>query len=636
MPSMFDFVREQKWLVRIFLILICIPFALFGVEMYQRDAVGVDAIATVDGEKIPVNDFNQKYQAQQDQFRQMLGRNFDPSIFDSPQARQGIVDQLVTERILGRYVTTHKMTPGDAELAQAIAENPDFQENGQFSKDRYQQLLRATGRSPIQYQEETRRTLAFQRLGGGLFEAGIGSKKLAAREAALAGETREVSEMLVSPDQFNAQVKVGPDAVEAYYKANPKEFEIPEAVRAEFVVLNIETFSAQIQVSAGDVRKIYDERFAGKAKARDDAKKKAEDLLTQVRKSPDQFAALAKVHSDDPGSKDIGGDLGFNARGAMVQAFDNMVFRLRPKEISPLVETEFGFHIIMLEEIRKAEGGGKSEERRARHILLQAPTDVKTFEAMRVELERDLRKEKASGEFPKLAEKFTARADQQVDNLKPIADEFKLALSTSDWIPRSGGPAAGALGNSRMLAALFDVETLKSKRSTEALELNPGIFIVARPVEHRAPSVRPLDAARADIIKRLTAQEAKSLAMKAGQERLTALQKGTDAGGRWTNTRVLTREAPTGLSRDAARAIFRAETAKLPVYIGLEAADGGYAIYRISKASQGEAADEKRLSAAQTNLARTNAQEQFLGFVSGLREKSKVEINKANLERKSN
>jgi peptidyl-prolyl cis-trans isomerase D len=633
---MFDFVREQKWLVRVFLILICIPFALFGVEWYQRGSVGVDAIATVDGEKILVNDFNQRYQAQQDQFRQMLGRNFDPSIFDSPQARQGVVDQLVTERVLGRYVAKHQMAPGDAELAQTIAENPDFKENGQFSKERYQQLLRATGRSPLQYQEETRRTLAFQRLGGGLYEAGIGSKKLAAREAALAAETREVSELLVSPDQFAAQVKIAPEAVEAYYKANPKEFEIPEAVKAEFVVLNIESFSAQLTVSTDEVRKAYDERFAGKAKARDEAKKKAEDLLAQVRKAPDRFVELAKAHSDDPGSKDNGGDLGFNARGAMVQAFDNTVFRLRPKEISPLVETEFGYHIIMLEEIRKAEGAGKSEERRARHILLQAQTDVKPFEAMRVELERELRKQKASGEFPKLAEKFTARADQQVDTLKPIADEFKLALSNSDWIPRSGGPAAGALGNSRMLAALFDVETIKTKRSTEALELNPGIFIVARPVEHRPPAVRALEAARADIIKRLTAQEARSLAQKTGQERLAALQKGTDAGGRWSNTRTLTREAPTGLSRDAARAIFRAETAKLPAYVGLEAPDGGYAIYRIAKTGAGDAVDEKRLSAAQVNLARTNAQEQFQGFVSGLRENAKIEINKANLERKSN
>ncbi|MSQ20777.1 MAG: hypothetical protein EXR39_14780 [Betaproteobacteria bacterium] len=634
MPSMFDFVREQKWLVRIFLMLICVPFALFGVEWYQRGAVGVDAIATVDGEKVLVNEFNQRYQAQQDQFRQMLGHNFDPSILDTPQARQGVVDQLVTERILGTYVARHRMAPSDAELAQTIAENPDFKEGGQFSKERYQQLLRATNRSPLQYQEETRRSLAFQRLGGAVYEAGIGSKKLANREASLAAETREVSELIVSPDQFSAQVKITPEAVEAYYKANPKDFEIPEAVKAEFIVLNIESFSAQIPVTADDVRKSYDERFASKAKARDEAKKKADELLAQVRKAPERFVELAKTHSDDPGSKDNGGDLGFNARGAMVRAFDNMVFKLRPKEISSLVESEFGFHIIVLEEVRQA--AGKSEERRARHILLQAPTDVKPFEAMRAELEHDLRKRKASADFPKLAEKFTARADQQVDSLKPIADEFKLALSTSDWIPRSGGPTAGALGNGRMLAALFDVETLKSKRSTEALELNPGIFIVARPVEHRPPAVRTLNAARTDIAKRLTAQEAKALASKAGQERLASLQKTADVGGRWVNTRMLTRAAPTGLSREAAREIFRADAAKLPAYVGMEAPDGGFAIYRISKAGSGDAVDEKRLTAAQTNLARLHAQEQFQGFVGGLREKSKIEINKANLERKSN
>ncbi len=633
---MFDFVREQKWVVRIFLVLICVPFALFGVEWYQRGGVSVDSIALVDGEKVLAQEFNQRFQAQQDQFRKMLGRNFDPSMFDSPQARQGIIDQMITERIVGRFVTRNQITPGDSELAQSIAEMPEFQDNGSFSKDRYQQLLRATGRSPIQFQEDTRRTLAFQRLGGALYDAGIGSKKLAEREASQAAETREVSEQLLTADQFAPQVKITPEIVEAYYKANPKEFEIPEAVKAEYVVLNLETYSAQIPMSPDDIRKAYEDRFAGKAKQRDVAKKKAEEILGQVRKNPERFSELAKANSDDPGSKDNGGDLGFNARGAMVQAFDDMVFKLKPKEIGSLVETEFGYHIITVDEIRKPDAGGKGEERRARHILIQGPTDAKTFEEARADLERDLRKQKALADFPKLVERFTARADQQVDSLKPIAEEFKLALLTSDWIPRAGGAASGALGNSRMLAALFESETLKNKRSTEALELNPGVFLVARPVEHRTLSTRPIDAARADIVKLLTSKEAKSLAQKAGQDRLVALQKGDGAGAKWSNTRTITREAPTGLSREAARALFRADIAKLPAYVGLEGADGGYALYRISKAGAGESIDEKRLTAAQENLARISAQEHFQGFVGGLREKSTIEINKANLERKGN
>ncbi len=633
---MFDFVREKKWVVRIFLALICIPFALFGVEWYQRGGVSVDAIAVVDGEKVLVQEFNQRYQIQQDQFRRMLGRNFDPSVFDTPQARQGVVDQLVTERMLGRYVFRNQMAPSDSELAQSIAEMPDFQDNGKFSKERYQELLRATNRTPLQFQEDTRRNLAFQRLGGALYDAGIGSKKLAARDAAMASETRETAEFLITPEQFSAQVKIPPEAVEAYYQANAKEFEIPEAVKAEYVVLNMETYSAQVPVLAEEIRKAYDERFAGKAKARDEAKKKAEDILAQLRKNPERFGELAKSHSDDPGSKDNGGDLGFNARGAMVQAFDDTVFKMKPKEISGLVETEFGFHIITVDEIRKSDAGGKGEERRARHILIQAPTDAKTFEAARGEIERDLRRQKAQGDFPKLVERFTARADQQVDSLKPIAEEFKLALQMSDWVPRAGGPSAGALGNSRMLSALFEPETLKTKRSTESVELNPGIFMVARPVEHRPLAMRPLESVRADIVKQLTAKEAKILAEKAGRERLAALRAGTDAGVKWSNVRTVTREAPAGLNRDAVRELFRADISKLPAYVGMESPEGGFALYRISKAGAGDTADEKRLAAAQGNLARISAQEHFQGFIEGLREKSAIQINKANLERKNN
>lgn len=635
MASMFDFVREQKWLVRIFLLLICIPFALFGVEWYQRSGGGVDTVAEVAGENISVFEFNQRLQAQQDQFRQILGRNFDPSMLDNPQARQGLLDQIVQERVLAQYIARRNFTLGDAELQQAIADMPEFQENGAFSRERYQQLLKSSGRTPIQFQEDVRRSLAFQRLGGALRDAGIGSKALATQAATFGAETREVSEFAFAPAQYTARVKLDPAAAESYYKSNPKEFEVPERVKAEYVVLNLEMVGAQYPVNEAEVRKVYDERYAGRLKQREEARKKAEDLLAKVRAAPDSFADVAKGSSDDPGSKESGGDLGFNARGSMVKAFDDAVFRLKPKEVSGIVETEFGFHIIMLEEIKTAaQAGGKAEERRARHILVNAPQDAKTFDAARAEIERDVRRQRAQAEFPKLVERFTNQADQQLDSLKPLADEFKLELQVSDWIPRGGGAAAGALGNARMVSALFSSDALKNKRSTEAVEVSNGVYIVGRPIEHQPQGVRPFDDARAEILKQLTQKEARELARKDGEARLASLQKGADTGTKWGAAKSVSREKPEGLGRDAVRAVFRADATKLPAFVGTESADGGYVVYRISKVDAKAGVDDKAIDAARDNLGRFAGSEQFQGFVMGLRERTKVEVHRANLERK--
>jgi peptidyl-prolyl cis-trans isomerase D len=631
---MFDFVREKKWVVRIFLALICIPFALWGIDFYQRGAGPTDAVANVDGEKISVFEFGRRLQNQQDALRQRLGRSIDVSMFDTPQMRESLLEEMLAERILTQYVARQNLLLGDAELQQAIAEKPEFQDGGQFSRERYQQMLKATGRTPVQFQEEARRSLAFQRLSGALIDGAVSSKALARQAGDFATESRDISELAFTPEQYAGQVKLAPDAAEAYYKSNPKEFELPEAVKAEFVVLNLEMIAAQSPIAAEEVKKVYDERYAGKAKQRAEARKKAEDVLAQLRKAPERFDELAKANSDDPGSKDKGGDLGFNPRGAMVKAFDDTVFRLKPGDISALVETEFGYHIIRVDEIKAAEKGGKAEERRARHILIAGPTDAKTLDAARAEIERDLRRERARTEFPKLAEKFAQKADQPLDSLKPIAEEFKLEVQTSDWVPRAGGGQAGALGSPRMLAALFEPDTLKSKKTTESIEVSNGVYIVARPLEHRAQSIRALEEARADIVRTLSEKEARALARKAGEERLAALEKGSDSGNKWSANRTVTRDSPAGLTRESARAVFRANTAKLPAYVGAETSNGGYTVYRVSKVAQGAGVDDKQTAAIQSALARNNGQEQLQLFVSELRKRSNVEINKANLERK--
>lgn len=629
---MFDLVRNHKRLSQIILGLIIIPFALFGLESYKRVFSNDDVIAEVSGVKITRQEFAKTLQEQQDQMRRMLGRNYDPAMLESAQARQQILDGLINQKLLALYAAKGKLLVSDAELQQSIAALEPFQENGRFSKDRYQLLLRAQGMTPESFQESFRQDLTLQRLNTALVDSSITSKSLDDRMLGLLSQQREVAETLFTAEQFASQVKLAPDAAEAYYKANPREFEVPEQVRAEYVVLNRDSIGSQQPVSPNEVKKYYDENFAKRFQEREAARKKAESILSELSKMPDRFAELAKINSQDPGSAENGGDLGFFGRGAMVKPFEEAVFKLKPKQVSDIVETEFGFHIIRLDEIKSA---GAGEERRASHILIAAPAAVKDFGSARAEIERDLMRQKAAADFPKMAEKFAELADQQQDSLKPFADTFKLPVQTSRWISRAPSPALGALNNARLLDTLFRPESIKTHQNTEAVEVGPGVLVVARVLEHKPAAVRPLDEVRADIQRMLVQKEAAALAQKAGAGKLAELKQGQTQGLQWSAAKTVSRDDPASLSREAVAAVFRADAAKPPAYAGLELGDRGFAIYRINKIIDAPAADAAKLAAGEASLSRAIGRDQFQAFLAGMRSRAKVEINPAALEKKS-
>jgi peptidyl-prolyl cis-trans isomerase D len=630
---MFEFVRKRRRVVQFVLILLVIPFALFGVDAYQRSFSGADDIATVAGTTISRQEFSRAWQNQQERMRQALGKNYDAAMFDTPEARRSLVDQLVAQRLLADYVARGGLSVTNADLQKAILGIDAFQENGKFSVQRYEQLVRAQGMTPIQFEASLRQDLAMNRLGTAIGESAIASKQIARQYVSLSAAQRDVAESLVPASQFAAQAKVTPEAVEAWYKANPKEFEIPAQVRAEYVVLNQEMIAAQEKVTDAEIRKAYDDNFGARAKEREAAKAKAEALLAEVRAAPEKFGDIAKASSQDEGSAGQGGDLGFFGRGMMVKPFEDAVFRMKPKDVSGLVESEFGFHIIRLDEIRPGRGAGAGEERRASHILVKSPGGVKDFAAAKGEIERDLRRSRANARFARVADDFVNLADQDQESLKPFIDRFSLAPQTTQWITRQGGPQAGALGNPKVLETLFKPEIAAGKRATEAMEVAPGVLIVAKVLEHKPVSARPLEEVRAELTRRLSQREAAALAKKSGTERLEALRKDAATDVKFGPVKTVSREAAPGIAEQAVQAIFRADVAKLPTYVGVDLGDAGYAIYKIVKTGEG-AIDAKRVEATETTLARFDGREQSDAFVAGLRARNKVEVNSANLESK--
>jgi peptidyl-prolyl cis-trans isomerase D len=627
---MFEFVGKHKRLLQVLLALILIPpFAFFGIQSFDRFSGGSD-LAEVDGSAISAAEFTRALDRQRDQLRTALGRNFDPALLDTPEARKELLDSLVGRRVLGLYLARNGMIATDEQLRELIASEPAFQEDGKFSRGRYQALIRGQNMSEPEFESQLRGDLVMRQLSAGLVDSGLVAKQTAERIAALRGEAREVSESLLPVNQFVAQVKLAPDAVESYYKGHPKAFESPEQIRAEFAELALDAVMNAEQVPAEEVKAWYEANVAPKRRERLEARKRIEALAAEARKDPARFAELAKTSSQDPGSAAQGGDVGWFGRGAMVKPFEDAAFKLRENELSPIVETEFGFHVIKVTGTRKAEGG-KGEERRASHILVTAPGDAKDFESARADIERDLRRTRAQKRFPELAEQFSNMAYEQPDSLGPLAERFKVKISTTGWFARGAAPPA--LNNAKLVQALFGEDALRNKRNTEAVEIAPGRIVVARVLEHKPAAVRPLDEVRADIAKQLTDEEALKLARAAGAERLKKLQAGEGSATTWGLARTVSRENPAGIDPRAIAPLFRADATKLPAYVGVDLPPTGYGLYRVTKVTEVKSVDEARLRAIDAGLSRQEARDGYQAFVDSLRSRAKVEINEANLKK---
>jgi peptidyl-prolyl cis-trans isomerase D len=631
---MFDYVSRHKRLMQIFLAIVIVPtFAFFGIQSYDRVFSSGDAVAEVAGQKITVPEFNRALDQQRDTLRGMLGKAYDPALLDSLPARKELLEGLIGQRAVLTYAQRNRMLVPDDLLQAAIATEPVFQEDGKFSRARYQALLRGQNMSEQQFEAQMRADMLMRQLGSGLVESGFASRSVAQRIATNRTQAREISELVFPAVQYARQVKLAPDAVEAYYKANPKLFESPEQVRAEYVVLSPEVLIAAESVAPDEVRQWYETNVAPRAKQRAEARGKIDAIAAELRKDPARFAELAKANSQDPGSAQQGGDLGWFGRGAMVKPFDDAVFRLKEGETSAIVETEFGFHIVRVTGTRKpGQDGAKAEERRASHILINAPKAEKDFATARPEIENELKRARVSKRFAELADAFSNLAYEQPDSLQPLAERYKLKIETSGWITRQAAPPP--LDNAKLLAALFADDAVKNKRNTEAVETAPTRIVVARVAEHRPATVRPLETVRADIARRLTEDEALRLARAAGAARLEELQSGKTPTLRWGQARSLSREALGGLDPRAVGPVFRADASKLPSYVGVDLPPTGYTIYRISKVGDAGVADAAKLRAAETALARQESRMAYQAFLNGLKARSDVTINEANLVKK--
>lgn len=636
---MFDAVRNNKKIVQVFLALITLPFLFWGVDSYVRNAGVGEDFATVGDTKISARQFDQAFRDQQDRMRQSLGANFRPEVMNTPEARLAVLNSLVDQRLLLLEAAKGRLGVGDDLLREIIGKIPALQENGQFSMARYEAALRGQGMTQQQFEAQLRQDMTLQQLVGALGDTGIVSSTAAEAMLRIQGEERQVAELRIAPDQFADKVKIDAATVRKFYDDNLKQFEVAEQAKAEYVILSLDALLAQMTVSDADIRGWYDshkdryqqaeERRAshillpvnasapGAEKAA--AKAKAEEVLTELGRAPAKFADLAKKYSQDPGSAEKGGDLGFFGRGMMVKPFEDTVFSQKEGDVSGLVQSEFGYHIIKLTGIK----GGKQ----------------RSIDEVRPEIEGELKRQAASRKFAESAEAFTNTVYEQSDSLNPVAEKFKLKIQQSGWLPKAiSNPqiaaALGPLGNPKVLASLFSDDSLKNKRNAEAVEIAPNTLLAARVLEYKPAAAKPFDSVKADIEAGLKAEQLATLARQAGEAQLAELQKGSEDQTKWALVKNVSRMQGRQVPPAAMQAIFKAGVAKLPAYVGVEVGGGNYILYKIMKVSQPEQSDENQRKMLQREYSTMTAQEDFAAYLSALRSRYKIELNKSALESK--
>jgi peptidyl-prolyl cis-trans isomerase D len=624
---MFDAVRNNKKIVQIFLALITLPFAFFGVESYVRNAGTGDAVARIGDVKISPQQYQQAMREQQERLRAQLGGQFDAKMLDTPDARKAILDDLVDQQLLLLEANKKGLFASNEAIRQTIGSIDAFKVDGKFSPERYEAALRGQGMTPAGFEARLRQDLTLQQLATAVSQSGVTARTVSDRILAMQTETRDIQEYRLPLDTYLDKVKLADGAVKKFYDDNSRQFEMPEQAKVEFVVLSMDAIAASLAISDGEVKAWYDghkdryqqaeERRAShiligfEKLGKDKARAKVEEVLKEVRKNPAAFADLAKKNSDDPGSAAKGGDLGFFGSGMMVKPFEDATFALKEGEISGIVESDFGFHIIKLTGIHAAKG--------------------KDLADVRGEIEAELKKAAGSRKFAEAAESFSNTVYEQSDSLKPAADKFGLAVKQSEWLGRQVNPANGPLANEKLLAAVFSEDSLKNRRNTEAVEIAPNTLVAARIVDYKPATLQPFESVKAGIETMLRRQEAQALARKDGETRLEALRKGDDKLG-WGAVRSVSRLDPRQVPPPAVPTVFKMDAGKLPAYAGVDLPGSGYALFKLVKLNAGEALDDARKQALLRQLNTLEAQEEVQSYLAALRSRYKVEINAAALE----
>ena len=630
---MFDFIRKHTKITMGFLFLLIVPsFILFGMDGYSKSQDKSPVVAKVDGQEILQSEWDKAHLREVDKLRASMP-SLDAKLLDSPEARYSTLERLVRDRVLAAAAVKSKLGTSDQRLARELQDTPEIaslrRADGTLDMERYRQLLAAQGMSPEMFEANVRNDLSNRQVLMGVMGSGFASN--AAADTALNAyfEKREIQIARFASTDYAAKLNPTEADLEQFYKANANLFQAPEQANIEYVLFDVETIKKGIKVAEADLKTYFDQnaqRLSVKEERRashiliaspksapdadrQKAKVKATELAALVKKSPDTFADVARKNSQDPGSASAGGDLDFFPRDAMVKPFSDAAFVMKKGDISDVVESEFGYHIIKLTDIK-------------------APMQ-RTFEEMKPELEADVKKQQAQKKFTETVEGFTNSVYEQADSLKPTADRLGLEVKTATGITRSPQPGVtGALANAKFLNAIFAPDTIEKKRNTEAVEVASNQLVSGRIIQYTPARTKPLAEVKDIVRQRWLAQRGAEDARKDGIAKLAAW-KLAPASAVLPETLSVSRDQPQMQPMPLVDAALRADAAALPALTGIDLGAQGYAIVNVLKVLPRVASLEAAAKQERSQYTQWWTAAESLAYYNVLKERFKAEIKVA-------
>jgi peptidyl-prolyl cis-trans isomerase D len=626
---MFDFVRNNTKIMMGILFLLIIPsFVLFGLEGYSRFNDKGAVVAKVNGNKIKQTDWDAAHKREVDRIRASMP-NLDAKLFDTAEAKYATLERLVRDQVISAAAQKLQLVASDTRLARELQQSPAIAAlrtaDGKLDMERYKQLAASQGMTPEMFEMQVRADLSNRQVIQGVQASAYATSSQTQTAMNAFMQRREVQILNFPAADYLGKITVSDADLQAYYDKNKDKYQSPESADIEYIVLDIESLRQSITLNEQDLKSYYEQnlqRLSSKEERRAShilitaakdspeaekkiARAKAEELLKLVKAKPASFADVARKNSQDPGSAVKGGDLDFFGRGAMVKAFEDAAFSMKTSDISDLVESEFGYHIIQLTDIKAAK--------------------AQSFESMRPSLEADLKKQQAQRKYAELAETFSNTAYEQSDSLKPVADKLKLNIQKANQVARQPTQARSVLSHPGLLQAIFSEASLQKQRNTEAIEVAPSTLVSARVVKHQPAATLPLTEVKEFVKRALTQEKAAEMAKAQGEQRLTALKASTGADN-LPNAIVISREKTQRQLPKVVDAVLRADPNKLPSVSGVDLGVQGFAVLRVTKILPPEAENKELMVQAQQQFTQLWGTAETQAYIAQLKAMMKAEI----------
>jgi len=614
--------NSQGWIAKTIIGVIVALMALTGFDAIFQATTHKNEAAKVNGDEISQNELSQAVDMQRRQLMQQLGKDFDASLLDEKMLRESALKGLIDRKLLLQGAEQAKFSFSEAALDQVILQTPEFQVDGKFSSERFDQVIRQLGYSRMQFRQMLAQEMLIGQLRAGVAGSGFVTDAEVLAFARLEKQTRDFATLNVKADP--AAVKLTDDEVKAYYDEHAKEFMTPDQVIIDYVELKKSSFFDQVAVKDEDLQAAYQKEIANLSEQRRaahilievndktteaQAKAKIEEVQARLAKG-EKFEALAKEFSQDPGSANNGGDLGYAGPGVYDPAFEKALYSLSKDQVSEPIRTDFGYHLIKL-------------------LGVEAP-EVPTLASLKDKLTRELKAAQVEQRFVEATKQLEDSAFEASDLAQPAAD-LKLTVHTSKPFGREGGE--GVAANRAVVTAAFSPEVIDEGANSTAIELDPETVIVLRSKEHLKPAQLPLESVSAAIRTQLTKEHASAEA-KTRAEKLIAdlrdgkapLDKAID-GQNWKTTEAATR-GQEGVDPAVLQALFRMPKPAAkdkPTFSSVTLPDGSLMIVRLNGVNEAAAPTDEEKAQYRRFLASREGQQDFAAYRKQLEAEAKIE-----------